>query len=138
MGRARVTIRWHDKQYQNELRQELGRRVQAAGEMLRGKIVKNLSISTRTHGPSAPGESPHADMGKLRQSIFSDYDSASLTAIVGSPLKYARYLQDGTSNMEARPFLTIGAIEMQDRLKRHMYKGFKTKVTTGFWKILKV
>jgi len=138
MGRANVRIRWHDKAYQAELRQELGRRVQAAGEMLRGKIVENLSISTRSHGPSEAGESPHADTGKLRQSIFSDYDSASLTAIVGSPLKYAAYLQDGTSKMAARPFLTLGAIEMQDRLRRHMYKGFKTKATTGFWKILKV
>lgn len=138
MGRAKVTIRWHDKQYQGELRQELGRRVQAAGEMLRGKIVENISLSTRTHGPSSPHTPPHADLGKLRQSIFSDYDSASLTAIVGSPLKYARYLEEGTSKMEARPYLRVTAIEMNDRLKRHMYKGFKTKVTTGFWKILKV
>lgn len=138
MGRANVRMRWYDKAYQAELRQELGRRVQAAGEMLRGRIVENLSTSTLANGPSLPGESPHAITGALRNSIFSDYDESSLTAIVGSPLKYARYLQDGTKNIEPRPFLTIGAIEMHDRLKRHMYKGFKMKPGVGFWKILKV
>jgi HK97 gp10 family phage protein len=133
-------MKWFDKQYQADLRRELGKRVQAAGEKLRGRIVENISLSTRSLGPSLPGEYPHADLGKLRQSLFSDYDGGTLTAIVGSPLKYASYLEAGTSKMEARPFLRETALEMQDELKDYMYRGFKKKPTTGFgfWKIQRV
>jgi hypothetical protein len=41
-----------------------------AGKALQKKVVKNLSTPTSTFGPSKPGEFPHADTGRLRQSIF--------------------------------------------------------------------
>lgn len=58
------------------------------------------------HVASAPGEPPATDTGRLRASIRSDLtDLADYVARVGTNLKYARFLELGTSKMLARPFL---------------------------------
>lgn len=87
-------------------RKETAKRLNVAAEYLRSKIAERISTSTRAAGPSAPGEPPHADTGKLRQSLqVRRAGPADLRALVGSPLDYALFLELGTPHMAARPFL---------------------------------
>lgn len=56
-----------------------------------------------SHQASAPGEAPAVEYQDLIGSIVVDLEE--LKVIVGSPLPYGRYLEFGTHNMEARPWL---------------------------------
>lgn len=59
------------------------------------------------HQASAPGDPPAVDTGQLRNSIISETGEDSLGPYVdvGSNLEKAEWLEFGTSNMEARPFM---------------------------------
>jgi HK97 gp10 family phage protein len=57
------------------------------------------------HRASAPGQPPASDTGTLARSIVIDVDKDKMTASVGSNVKYAPFLELGTSRMAARPFL---------------------------------
>ncbi len=54
------------------------------------------------HIASAPGESPAVDSSNLYGSIQQIFPS-TLEALIGTPVEYAGYLEDGTDRMEARP-----------------------------------
>lgn len=54
------------------------------------------------HTASAPGESPAIDSSNLTGSI-AILQANSLEAKIGTPVEYAVYLEEGTSNMAARP-----------------------------------
>ena len=72
-----------------------------------GKPVKRRSQggALKNHVAAAPGESPNVDTGKLIESIAVE-KSADMTYFVGSELKYAKYLEFGTSRMpQPRPWL---------------------------------
>lgn len=55
--------------------------------------------------PSAPGEPPKTDTGRLVASIDIETDTDRLGAAVGTGLRYGRYLEFGTRKMAARPWL---------------------------------
>ena len=57
------------------------------------------------HRASGPGQPPASDTGTLARSIVIDVDKDKMTASVGSNVKYAPFLELGTSRMAARPFL---------------------------------
>jgi HK97 gp10 family phage protein len=63
----------------------------------------------KTHIASKPGEAPNIDTGILLKSIIADISPNIFTGIMGvrnrEALKYALYLEFGTSKMAARPFL---------------------------------
>jgi phage gpG-like protein len=59
----------------------------------------------RRHQASAPGEAPAPDTGALLGSIYHQKVSP-LTAVVGSRMAYAAYLEWGTRNMAPRPAWT--------------------------------
>jgi HK97 gp10 family phage protein len=65
---------------------------------------------------SAPGDYPHRRDGELRRSITWEVDEATVTGRVGSNKAYARYLEIGTSEMEARPFLRKTLAEERDEV----------------------
>jgi HK97 gp10 family phage protein len=133
MSGARVSIKWHDATVKEEVRAELARRLPVVGEMLRAAIVNNISEPSRPIR-SAPGEFPHADTGKLRQSIFSDLDRERMVVTVGTPLEYGRFLEDGTRNMEARPYLRPTCLDMQETLKDYLLKGLHVK-KSGYFEV---
>jgi hypothetical protein len=89
----RFRLKWFGKQVTAAMRAKAASRLNYVAEHLRGKIVRNLSTPTRTHGPSKVGEFPHADTGKLRQSIFvgrADPGDKNPSALVGTNLIYGR------------------------------------------------
>lgn len=118
MAGTRSKVKWMPGKLDKQVGKTMRRRLQTAGEFLRGRIVQNISIPTRSSGPSKAGEFPHADEGKLRQSIFSDLISDD-TCIVGTPLKYGRILELHRD----RSFLRRTLKEEQRRVKRILEEG---------------
>lgn len=66
-------------------------------QVVSDQTKRNVSISSRSSGPSKPGEFPHANTGRLRNSIFWSVDEKLLTGIVGTPLMYGVWLEYGTT-----------------------------------------
>ena len=95
---------WNGDKIVADLRRDMKRRLALAGQVVADQIRKNISVATSSAGPSAPGGFPHADTGKLRQSIEYKMEGDD-TVLVGSPLVYARHLELGTSTMAPRPFI---------------------------------
>ena len=96
-------INWKGKELTEEVRRESYRGLLRVVVFLQNQIRKNLSQSTRKNGPSAPGEFPHADTGKLRQSIQVDVDKSTLKGVVGTTLKYGVALEYGTAGHTIEP-----------------------------------
>ena len=59
----------------------------------------------RTVTVSKPNTPPHTDTGRLRQGIKFNYKDG--IGQVGSNLKYAAWLEFGTSDMAPRPWLSV-------------------------------
>ena len=60
-----------------------------------------------SHQASAPGEMPAIDTGALAASIQTDVQRTKGTVYTNS--EYAEFLEYGTVNMEARPYMTPAA-----------------------------
>jgi len=54
---------------------------------------------------SRPGDAPNTDRGGLISSVAFNINKIALRSEVGSNLKYARWLEQGTKRMRARPWL---------------------------------
>jgi len=118
--------------------------------MKKGSYRKyNLIKPKRTHWSSVPGESPAVDIGRLRASItyrVSDGKGTSPTGkgaqpddgvktpkegffghptcVVGTNVKYGRYLELGTPRIKPRPFLRPALERNRDKiLKLFNFKG---------------
>ena len=62
-------------------------------ERVKTQVRRNISLSTRSLGPSLEGEFPHARQGRLRNSIFWSLNESALEAQIGTPLNYGRFLE---------------------------------------------
>ena len=91
-------------------------RLAAAAILLKNEIKQDLSAPSPPR--STPGESPHKDTGRLRASISHEFDTAEHTARVGTNLVYGKWLEVGTKNMEARPFLRKAFNEHFQQIKK--------------------
>jgi HK97 gp10 family phage protein len=67
-----------------------------------GRVYRRRSVARQS---SAPGEFPKSDSGQLVGSLFFKISSDKLRAFFGTKLAYGRYLEFGTSRMQARPWL---------------------------------
>lgn len=83
--------------YEAHMNREFAKRLMLICEYVKTQTQRNISISSRAAGPSKEGEFPHADTGRLRNSIFWKVDEKSLTGIVGTPLFYGVWLEFGTT-----------------------------------------
>lgn len=98
-----MPIKDNSKSWLAESRGEMGKRLEKAAIYLENQI--KVALSAKGPPRSSPGEPPHIDSGKLRQSITHTIDKEALVAQVGSSLLYFRYLEGGTNFMAARPVL---------------------------------
>lgn len=82
-----------------------------------GEIYVRQNI---THQASASGEAPATDTGALASSISHWFKDDGLSVLIGSYLQYARFLEYGTVNMDARPFL-FPSVESNRQAIRQMF-----------------
>lgn len=117
---GRIKPKWRTTEVTRRIRAEMVRRLNHCGEVVASHARKMVSESTRAHGPSLPGDPPHTDTGRLRNSIshgVEDRGMGKLVAIVGSNVEYAPYLELGTKRMAARPFLLRAIEEKQTEIR---------------------
>jgi len=89
-----------------------------------GGRTYRLYKPNRTHQASAPNNAPNTDTGRLVSSIKWEVQKDAV--IVGSGLKYARYLEFGTRNVQPRPWL-IPAFEKNRNKIRDLIQEAKRK-----------
>jgi len=99
-----------------DMKPELRQVIQGGAQLIRGEAVKSIQSGpksgkvyqrynpTRTHKSSAPGEAPASDTGNLVRNIRVKQKTQDIVT-VESRASYSKFLEYGTSKMQARPFL---------------------------------
>jgi phage gpG-like protein len=82
----------------------------------------------RIHRPSLPGSPPNSDLGTLAKSYMFEVNEQTMTAKVGSNLKYAAWLEFGTKHVQARPHLLPAFKRQVALLQKRYVKDLKNKV----------
>lgn len=124
-----------------QLEAELTRRLSAAAIVVETHAKQLVSIAgtggapgrdakgrfKRAYGsnPSAPGEPPHKQKDHLRRSIT--WELVGKTARIGTNLLYGRWLELGTKNMLARPWLRRALAETKTQVLAILSKPFTLK-----------
>jgi HK97 gp10 family phage protein len=128
-GRIRVKS-WRSREITEAIEREMRKRLFLIGARVSSHARKLVSPSTRANGPSLPGEPPHADTGRFRNSISHDVTrdaEGHLVARVGSNVEYAPFLELGTNKMEARPSLIRSIDDLRDKIKEIIRRPFRMK-----------
>ncbi len=112
---------WHGPRVRVAVDAGLQRNLTAAALFVVRKVKESLATAgpTKTRpGTSAsePGQPPHRRTGTLSRSITHEVTKGS--AKVGTNLKYGKYLETGTSQMAARPYLRPGVYKNQRQIKK--------------------
>jgi len=108
-ARWNARVQWYGEQVTNNIHMGMLRRLKITAQLLRDKVVINLSIpvlkqkSKRTGrivvdpaSRSKPGEFPRADTTRLMKDIFwevDDSDPRNIRAYVGTTLDYGLFLE---------------------------------------------
>lgn len=106
-----TTFTWYGEEVAAWVRREYIRRLYQAAERLRQQVQDNISSA----GTSKAGDFPASDSGRLRNSIFADVDERNLTITIGSPLRYALWLEYGTSGGQTITAKGGGVLAWRDR-----------------------
>lgn len=86
---------------------EIGAALYAGGSLIQTDAQHSItenSVSGKGHVPSRPGEPPNADTHRLDTQIET-VQVAPLHVQVQANAPYSKFLEYGTSRMEARPFM---------------------------------
>lgn len=129
-----VKKEWHGPEQKAAIEAEMIRRLVACALLLQGhakRLVSTAGTGTgrgkggrfqRTYGanPSAPGEPPRKQTGRLRASIT--WERMGRSVRVGTNLLYGLWLELGTARMAARPWLRRSLAECADRIRAILSK----------------
>ncbi len=86
-----------------------------------GKVYQKYN-PRRQHKASSSGEYPASDTGFLANNITSSTSSDGLSGEVKSQAEYSTFLEFGTSNMGARPFMQPSLEENRPKIKARLRK----------------
>lgn len=93
-----------------------------------GYELENVIKTSFGKSPSAPGDPPGVDTGRLRASITTSWtggpanggdgvsppsDDGQFTVVVGTAVPYAVYLEYGTRKMAARPYFRPALLSLK-------------------------
>lgn len=79
------------------------------------------------HRASKPGDPPAPDTGTLRRTVAREIkkERSEYVGRVGTPLKYGKMLERGTTNIDPRPWLAPTFRETADDVKKILGRGIK-------------
>ena len=112
MPEFELTYTDNSKQYVELLNDTLEYRLGLAGNMLADAVrakIGNQVVSER-------GEPPGYRSGRLIASVRSDVNKLNVNVSVG--VEYAKFLEAGTSKMDARPFIGVTLIDQSDAVNQ--------------------
>lgn len=93
-----------------------------AGQMIELEAERSItagSVSGKGHVPSAPGQPPNRDTGRLDGAIDTVLIAQSPPTVeVTSRAPYSAALEYGTSKMAERPFMRPAALKSRDDVTR--------------------
>lgn len=110
IARAAITLMNHAKEL-----------LSIAGTGRAGRDKKGRFKTRYGANPSAPGEPPHRQTGRLRASVTYEIEGES--ARVGTNVRYGRALEIGTDTIEPRPWLRRALADKQAELKQALAGG---------------
>jgi len=121
-SRVRLRIEWFDRQIRNQMNITFEQRLDILAQLVRDKIVANLSLPVERSGRtvvkrSSPGEFPRAETTRLMRDIFWDR-SGRLKRRVGTTLDYGLYLE-----LKGRSFLRRTLAEEQHLVTSILTRG---------------
>ena len=108
--------KWYGDEIENRINKDLSKKLYRGAIMLARHAAKEMS---RSGGVSAPGEYPYKQSGHLRGVVANagyEVDPKKLTARWGTNVKYGKWLETGTRNMAARPWMSMTNQAMASRL----------------------
>lgn len=129
MQRHTIRVEWFAKRVEAGTVKTMGARLKMAGQLLRDRIVINLSRPVRKirsggrtrvdpTSRSKPGEFPRADTTRLMKDIFWKETEVDKEVAVGTTLDYGLFLE----TRMGRSFLVRTTKEMEPDLKRILGK----------------
>jgi phage gpG-like protein len=80
------------------------------------------------HVASEPGYPPNSDTGRLAQSIAFDVDVEKLEAVVGTNVQYGAFLEMGTKNIAARPWLFPAFEAHKEEIKANLASALRDAI----------
>ena len=120
-----------------DMKPDLQEVIKGGAQLIRGEAVKSIQTGpksgkvytrynpTRTHIASAPGEAPASDTGNLVSQIRVNQKSQDIVT-VESRASYSKFLEYGTSKMQARPFLFPAYKMSQNKIVMATFNRVKT------------
>tara|TARA_Y100000592_G_scaffold96605_1_gene165397 strand:+ start:72 stop:506 length:435 start_codon:yes stop_codon:yes gene_type:complete len=127
------------KNYSKSIQKELKRNLRIAGMMVRSTAVQSILSGgksgkvyekynpRRTHRSSGEGQAPASDTGFLASNIvLSKINDQDMSIEVESRAEYSEFLEFGTQNMKARPFMFPALEENKPKIRR-MFKQTRGK-----------
>ena len=127
------------KNYSKSIEKELKRNLRIAGMMVRNTAVQSILSGgksgkvyekynpRRTHRASGEGQAPASDTGFLASNIvLSKINDQDMSIEVESRAEYSEFLEFGTQNMKARPFMFPALEENKPKIRR-MFKQTRGK-----------
>jgi HK97 gp10 family phage protein len=127
------------KNYSKSIEKEFKKNLRIAGMMVRNTAVQSILSGgksgkvyekynpRRTHRSSGEGQAPASDTGFLASNIvLSKINDQDMSIEVESRAEYSEFLEFGTQNMKARPFMFPALEENKPKIRR-MFKQTRGK-----------
>lgn len=127
---AEIKLKFHTKKVVKSIEDAASKKMLEATNVVRTAVLEKLSGSRsgrtyrvpgtrRTYTASSPGQPPAQATAQLRQTIQTSVEGVGRTLVgkVGTPLDYGKFLEFGTRNMGARPWLRKSFLESIDKVK---------------------
>jgi len=106
-------MKWHGDEVMKRIEDEMAGRLTRAALLVTGYAKEHLSKL----GPSAPGAYPGKRTGHLRRNIAFEVNKSDMLARWGTNVKYGRYLEEGTTHMDPRPWMAPTNSAMASKIR---------------------
>lgn len=127
------------KKLEKDLEPDFQEIVKGGAQLIRGEAIKSIQTGAKTgivyqkynprrqHRASAPGQAPASDTGNLVSKIIVKQKTKNITQ-VESGADYSKFLEYGTSKMDARPFLFPAFEKTRDKIVKAVLNRVKTAI----------